>query len=67
MKKLSDYLRIKEAAAYLGVSFGTLRNWEKEGKIKAYRNPMNDHRLYDKEELEEILKKVQDPIIEETL
>ena len=41
MTKLSDYLRISEAAEYLGVSPNTLRNWENAGKIEAHRHPMN--------------------------
>ena len=31
--KLRDFLRISEAAEYLGVSPNTLRNWERAGKI----------------------------------
>lgn len=36
MTKLRDYLRISDAADYLGVSPNTLRNWERAGKIKAH-------------------------------
>ena len=39
--KLRDYLRISEAAEYLGVSPNTLRNWERAGKILAHRHPVN--------------------------
>ena len=35
MEKLDGYLRIKEAAEYLGVSPNTLRNWGRDGKIRA--------------------------------
>ena len=35
MDKLRDYLRISDAAEYLGVSPNTLRNWEKAGKVVA--------------------------------
>ncbi|MBW2969393.1 MerR family transcriptional regulator [Candidatus Woesearchaeota archaeon] len=55
MMKFSDYLMITEAAKFLGVSGNTLRNWEKEGKIKVYRHPMNNFRLYKKEDLEFLL------------
>lgn len=54
-KKFSDYLTIKEAANYIGVSEGTLRNWEDENKIKVYRHPINKYRLYDKEDLQYLL------------
>ena len=59
MTKLSEYLRISEAAAYLGVSPNTLRNWENAGKIAAHRHPMNSYRLFKKEELDALLNQVQ--------
>lgn len=55
MFKISDYMMVKEAAALLGVTKNTLRNWEKEKKIKSYRNPVNNYRLYKKEDLEQLL------------
>ena len=61
MTKLSDYLRISEAAEYLGVSPNTLRNWENAGKITAHRHPMNSYRLFKKEELDALLQQVQAP------
>ncbi len=41
-----DYVTLAEAATYLGVSKATLRNWDKGGKIKAARHPVNDYRMY---------------------
>lgn len=58
MEKLSDFLRISEAAAYLGVSPNTLRNWVNAGKIAAVRHPVNDYRLFKREELDALLQKV---------
>lgn len=58
MVKLSDYLRISEAAEYLGVSPNTLRNWVNAGKIAAVRHPVNDYRLFKREDLDALLKKV---------
>ena len=52
-------MRIKEAATFLGVTPNTLRNWEKEQRIKVYRNPQNRYRLYRQEELETLLEKIQ--------
>lgn len=54
--KLSDYLTIKQASELLGVHKDTLRWWDKLGKLKPYRNPMNGYRLYKKGELEKLLK-----------
>ena len=61
MTKLKDYLRIAEAAEYLGVSASSLRNWENAGKIVAHRHPMNSYRLFKKEELDALLKQVHEP------
>ncbi len=58
MEKLSDYMRVAEAADYLGVSPNTLRNWVNAGKIAAVRHPLNDYRLFKKEDLDALLKKV---------
>ena len=59
MEKLKDFLRISEAAEYLGVSPNTLRNWENAGKIVAYRHPVNSYRLFKQEELDALLGQVQ--------
>ena len=61
MDKLKDYLRISEAAEYLGVSPNTLRNWENAGKIVAHRHPVNSYRLFKKQDLYALLKQVQEP------
>ena len=59
MMKITDYLKITKAAELLGVTTNTLRNWEKERKIKVYRNPQNLYRLYKKEDLEELLNNIK--------
>lgn len=59
MKKISDYLNIKESANILGVSPGTLRNWVKLRLIKCYRHPLNKYRLFLKEDLEELLSEIK--------
>ncbi|WP_371927323.1 MULTISPECIES: MerR family DNA-binding transcriptional regulator [Methylomonas] len=56
---LSDYLTIGEASETLGVTRATLRNWDKAGKLKPYRHPVNGYRLYNRNELETLLKVVQ--------
>jgi len=57
--KLRDYLRISEAADYLGVSPNTLRNWERAGKIAAHRHPMNRYRLFRRQDLDSLLRQVE--------
>ena len=58
-KNLREYLRIKDAAALLGVSEGTLRNWSQQGKIKVHRHPINGYRLYNREDLQALLLAVR--------
>jgi len=58
-KPKKRYLTIKEAAEILGVTPLTLRNWDKSGKLKAYRNPINNYRLYKIEDIELFLRKIE--------
>jgi MerR family copper efflux transcriptional regulator len=55
----TNYLKIKEAAEFLGVSELTLRNWDKKGKIFAHRHPVNNYRLYRRADLEKFLEKIE--------
>lgn len=55
-KKL--FLTIKEASEMLGVSKDTLRRWERIGKLKTRRHPMNNYRLYDPTEVESLRKAI---------
>ena len=55
MAKVSDYLKICEAAEYLGVSKDTLRRWDSAGKLKARRHPVSNFRLYLRDELDAFL------------
>ena len=54
----SKLIQIKEAAELLGVSKLTLRNWDKEGKLIAYRHPINNYRVYRSEDIDGILEKI---------
>lgn len=59
MPRLDKYLTIKQAAAFLGVSPNTLRNWGADGKIAVHRNPMNGYRLFKIADLERLLDDVE--------
>lgn len=59
MQKIDEYLQVKEAAIFLGVSPGTIRNWGNRGKLKEYRNPNNQYRLYKKTDLESFLGRIR--------
>ena len=56
---MHDFLQIKAAAKFLGVSPNTLRNWERSGKLTTYRHPINGYRLYKKTDLETLLSAIQ--------
>ena len=62
MTKLSDYVKIAEAADILGVSQGTVRAWAETGKIPMHRNPANGYRLFRREDLDEFLRKTAQPV-----
>lgn len=53
------YLTIKEVAKILGVTPLTLRNWDKAGKLRAIRHPINNYRIYKPEEIELFLRKIE--------
>lgn len=42
---------VAQVADMLGVSKETLRRWDNSGKLPSLRNPINNYRLYDKEQL----------------
>lgn len=60
MKK--GLVTIKQAAEVLNVSTQTLIRWDKSGKLKSSRHPMNNYRLYRLVELKEIAEKIGEPI-----
>ncbi len=49
---MSEILSIAEASKTLSVSPETLRRWDRDGKLKAKRNPANNYRYYHQEELD---------------
>ncbi len=55
MPNLRDFITIRQAADMIGVSPATLRNWDRAGKLKAIRNPMNRYRLYRRDDIEAFL------------
>jgi DNA-binding transcriptional MerR regulator len=45
-------LTVGEAAAELNVTPATLRNWDRSGKLKPRRHPINGYRLYRARDIE---------------
>lgn len=59
MPKLDEYVRIAEAAEYLGVCRNTLRNWGRNGRIPEYRHPVNNYRLFKVSDLDKLLRNTE--------
>ncbi len=53
------YLTIKETASLLGVTPLTLRNWDKSKKLTAYRNPLNNYRIYKFQDIKNLIRKIE--------
>jgi len=51
MKEQKQFFTVSEAADLLGVTTTTLRNWDKAGKLKPSRDPINSYRLYRAEDI----------------
>lgn len=52
-------MTIGEAAGLLQVSEMTLRRWDKAGKFRARRHPMNGYRVYSRAEVERLRKQIE--------
>ena len=53
------YITIKKAARLLHVTPLTLRNWDKKGLLRPYRNPINNYRLYRLDQIEAFLRQLE--------
>lgn len=60
--KLSEYVKVAEAAKVLGVSQGTVRAWAEAGKIPVHKNPANGYRLFRRDDLDRFLAEIAKPI-----
>ncbi|HMP71477.1 MAG TPA: MerR family DNA-binding transcriptional regulator [Pirellulaceae bacterium] len=57
----SGFLTIAEAAEMLGVAPNTLRSWGAAGKVAEYRHPINNYRLYKREDMDALAVTLQNP------
>ena len=53
------YLLVTEVARLLGVTPLTIRNWDAKGKLIAYRNPVNNYRMYKVEDVEALIRQIE--------
>lgn len=56
---MQRYITIKNAAKLLHVTPLTLRNWDKSGKLKPYRHPANNYRIYRLDQIEAFLRQLE--------
>lgn len=55
---MSNLLTVSEAAEILRIHKQTLRNWMIKGHIKCVKHPINGYNLYNREEIEELARKI---------
>lgn len=56
---VKKYLKVNEVAKLLSVTPLTLRNWDRSGRLKALRNPINNYRVYKINDVELFLRKIE--------
>ena len=52
-------LTVNEAAKILEVNPETLRRWDRTGKLKTHRHPINNYRLYTAKEIQKLKAKIE--------
>lgn len=55
------YLSVNEVARLVGVTPLTVRNWDKKGALVAFRNPVNNYRMYRVEDVEDLIRRIEQP------
>ncbi|MBC8179936.1 MerR family DNA-binding transcriptional regulator [candidate division KSB1 bacterium] len=64
---MKEYLTVSQAAELLRVSSGTLRRWDKKGKFRSSRHPINNYRVYSEQQVIELVEELQLEIPSETV
>jgi excisionase family DNA binding protein len=59
--KGDDFLLVREVAVRLRVAPNTVRAWAANGKLREYRHPVNNYRLFKRDDVEALLRKIEDP------
>lgn len=62
MLEREGFVTVKEAAKLLDVAPNTVRAWGAAGSITEYRHPVNNYRLYKRNELEKLLQQARQPV-----
>ncbi len=56
---MKKYYKIGEAAEKIGVNKETLRRWDRTGKFPSSRHPINNYRVYNSSNIEQLVKELQ--------
>lgn len=56
---MEDYLTVAQAAEKIGISSDTLRRWDKSGKFKSVRHPINNYRVYTLEQVQSFVSDLE--------
>jgi excisionase family DNA binding protein len=62
MERRTRLLNVGEAAAYLGVSAASLRNWSNQGLVPVFRTP-GGQRRYSTDDLDEFIRSMRQPTV----
>lgn len=54
------YFTLKQTAKVLGVTQQTLRNWDKQNKLRSVRNPINNYRMYKVELVQLFMRRMEE-------
>lgn len=63
MTRLNEFVKVAEAARFLGVSQKTLRKWADNGLIPMRLLPTSGYRLFDRDDLRKFLVKSTRPTV----
>lgn len=63
--KTDEFLLVNETAAILDVSANTVRAWAASGKLREYRHPLNNYRLFKRTEVESLMRQILNPLCAE--
>jgi DNA-binding transcriptional MerR regulator len=56
---LDGCLTVSQTARLLGVAPSTLRDWDRSGKLRARRHPVNGYRMYPGEQVERLVRRFE--------
>jgi DNA (cytosine-5)-methyltransferase 1 len=57
----NDFLTLAETSELLGKNKETLRRWDREGKLEAFREPISNYRVYKREQVELLFSEFLNP------